>query len=353
MLYIIKHREVFMGVPEQNFLRYYMKLNSSQLESWKKNNNINDIKFALIYGPDEGGVEISARSIAKSFANGNEVQLNKFDFKAIKGDFSLLVDELSSVSLFGEQKVIVVADCPQTLPKEMLEYLSKANFTAKLILKSAELKPTSNLRKLAETTKDALSIACYKEDLRQIESYIRSFLEERGAKFESYVIPVLAQIMPSNKLFIANELEKLITYKMGEVITLESVEDIISDSQEVGLDDLCVAVALKQKAKTLKLIERAANTDTSFMLILRVLQRYFIRVLEVLSYIEAGMSVEISVGKLAPPVFYKQKDNMIKVCRAVRKEKILALNEDLVKLELECKKKPLDQYMLIGNYLNL
>ncbi len=329
-----------------------MKLNGNQLETWKKNNNMSDIKFVLVYGPDEGGIEINAASVAKGFANGRDAQLSKFDFKLVKDDFSMLADELASISLFGDQKIVILEDCAQSLPKAMLEYLEKANFAGKLILKAAELRPTSNLRKLAENTKGALSIACYKDDVRQIETYIRSFLQERGAKFESSVIPALAQILPANKLLIACELEKLITYKQGETITLESVEEAISDSQEVGLDDMCIAVALGQKAQILKLIERAINTDTSFMLILRVLQRYFNRVLEVLAHAESGMSVDMAVGKLAPPVFFKQKDNLIRICKTATKQKILALNADLVKLELDCKRKPVDQYMLISNFLN-
>lgn len=329
-----------------------MKINGNQLETWIKNNNISTVMFALVYGPDAGGVDINAARIAKAFDTTGNSSVTKFDFKDIKDDFSSLVDELSSVSLFGDTKIVMLEDCPQSLPKKMLEFLEKASFAGKLILKSGELRPTSNLRKLSENSTSALSVASYKDDVRQIEIYVRSFLQERGAKSDAAVVSVLAQILPPNKLLVACELEKLITYKFGEQITLKDVEDVISDSQEIGLDDLCVSVALGQKPQINKLIERAINTDISFMLILRVLQRYFVRVLDVLAYMEAGMGVDMAVGKLAPPVFFKQRDNLIRVCRLASKQKILTLTADLVKLELDCKRLPMDQYMLITNYLN-
>ncbi len=335
-----------------------MKLNGNQLETWIKNNKISDLKLVLVYGPDAGGVDVNASRVAKEFDLTGNSSITKFDFKDVKDDISTLVNELSSIPLFGDAKVIILENCPQSLPKAMVEFLSDAKFlndakfSAKLILKSHELRPTSNLRKLAENSKGALSIACYKDDIRQVEMFVRAFLQGRGARFEAQAVSVLAQILPPNKLLLTSELEKLIIYKHGELITLKDVEDVISDSQEVALDDLCVSVALGQKLQTNKLIERAMNTDTSFMLILRVLQRYFNRVLEVLAYMEAGLKVDVAVGKLAPPVFFKQKDNLIRVCKVETKQKVLKLISDLVKLEFDCKRLPLDQYMLIANYLN-
>ncbi|MCE2991389.1 MAG: DNA polymerase III subunit delta [Candidatus Jidaibacter sp.] len=328
-----------------------MKINGNQLEAWIKSNGISALLFALVYGPDEGGADINAARIAQEFAKTSASEISKIDFKEIKDDPSMLVTRLNSVSLFGDITILIIENCPQTLPKQMLEFLNKASFSGKLILKAGELRPTSNLRKLAENSEKALSIACYKDDQRQIEVYVRTFLQERGAKFDSAVISILAQVLPANKLVIASELEKLITYKSGEQITISDVQDVISDSQEAALDDLCVYFALGQKPQILKVLERAINTDTSFMLILRVLQRYLSRVLEVLSHKETGLSVDSAVLKLAPPVFFKQKDNLIRVCKALDQQKVLAMMQDLVKLELECKRLPVDQYMLISTYL--
>ncbi|MDF3047402.1 MAG: polymerase subunit delta [Candidatus Midichloriaceae bacterium] len=330
-----------------------MKINGNQLDSWIKSNGIGALLFALVYGPDEGGIDINAARIAKEFAKSSNSEISKIDFKEIKDDLSALSTKLNSVSLFGDGTILIIENCPQTLPKQMLEFLQKSSFSGKLILKAGELRPTSNLRKLAENSEKALSIACYKDDQRQIEIYVRTFLQERGARFDAAVTSILSQVLPANKLVIASELEKLITYKAGEQITVSDVQDVISDSQEAALDDLCLYFALGQKPQILKVLQRAINTDTSFMLILRVLQRYLSRVLEVLAHKESGLSIDSAVLKLAPPVFFKQKDNLIRVCKVLNQQKVLAMMQDLVKLEFECKRLPVDQYMLISKYLTL
>lgn len=331
-----------------------MKLTSHQFSSWKKNNKFAALSFVLIYGPDQANVDLLALQATKDFqVSSQESDISKYDFKSVKDDFSQIFDELNNTSLFGDLKIVVLNGCPQSLPKKFLDFLSAAKFVGKLVMKADELRPTSNLRKLAENHPHGLSIACYKDDVKQIQLFIRCYLQDNKAKFDDNVPQMLAQLLPNNKLIIIEELNKLMLYKLGENISLHDVELAVSDMHELAIDDLCLAIAQNNKSAILRLLSQAENHDVSFMLILRTLQRYFGRVLEVLSNTSNGLSLNSAIAKLSPPVFFKQKDNLTNVCTISSVQKILALNADLVKLELSCKRSSLDAYVLINNFFSL
>lgn len=202
--------------------------------------------------------------------------------------------------------------------------------------------------------KNALSIACYKDDPKQIEGFVSTYLTAQGVKFDADVPSILANILPSNKMVIKSELEKLVTFNNKDgALTAEDIRDVISDSQELALDDLCVAVALSNKVAILKAMEVATQTETNYMLVLRVLQKYLNRILDVYSKTAEGLSIDMAIAKLSPPVFFKQKDNLIRVCKTLDKDKVLSMLSDIVHLELECKKRNIDQLLVISNFFTL
>lgn len=331
-----------------------MKLNSIQLEMWLKKNNVESFKIFVVYGQDEGGIDIATQSIIKAISAGSEATINKFNFKDVKDDASMLAMELNSVSLFEDKNIVIVEECGQGFAKAVMEYLKEAKFSSYLILKGTDLKPASGIRKLGEDGANCVSVACYKDDPRQLEGFISTYLSAQGIKFEPDVPAMLANIMPSNKMIIQSELEKLITFNNKDgAITSEDVREVISDSKELALDDLCVAVALSNKARIVKSMDLAINNEISYVMILRVLQKYLNRILDVYSKVEGGLTVDMAIAKLSPPVFFKQKDNLIKVCKTLDKNKVLSMLSDVVYLELECKKRNIDQLVVISNYFTL
>lgn len=328
-----------------------MKLNANTIEAFLKNLS-NTIKTFLIYGPEEGLIQITSNRLVAHFSSDNEVIVIKYDFKDIKDSPQLLREELSTSSLFGEKKLILIENCTASVSKEFGLFIQNNISDTKLIFISGELGPSSTLRKLFETAASCAAIACYKDDPIQMQRFISQYLSARNFKFDNDVPVVLSEILPSNRLLVSNELEKLITYNFYEKqIEFDDVIHVIHESSEVGLDELCVGFINKDQVLIQKNISRMLSENTNFMLIIRVLQKYVSRIIEVISHQEQGLSIDQAIAKLAPPVFFKQKDNLVKCARSINQAKAFQLMDSLLKLEIQSKSIGFAPETLVHNFL--
>ncbi len=330
-----------------------MKLNANIIDTWLKNVP-KSLQFFLIYGPELGQIKLIADKLVKHFGSQEtDLNISNISFSKIKDDISLLTDEIASTSLFGGRKIIVLDDAPAALPKGMLELLKSPRGNAIVIFLSEELKPTSSLRKNFETLENCISIACYKDDSTTMQKYIREYLTQKNIEFSADIPSLLAESLPANRMLVNSEIEKLITYKEGDEspINSEDVVNVITEASEISLDELCNAIALKDPKLTQKCIEQLIQEDKNFVFVIRVLLKYFMRLFEIKASIEQGASVVDAVGKLRPPVFFKQKDTLIKNCRLVSNDRIKLVLNTLLKLELQCKNTFVSPELLTFNSL--
>ncbi|MFN8832248.1 MAG: DNA polymerase III subunit delta, partial [Alphaproteobacteria bacterium] len=303
-----------------------MKINSGQLNVWLKSNHLAAYKLFLVFGPDEAGVSYNTSCIEKGLMALEEASIVRIAFKEIKDNISSLADHLNAQSLFGEKTIIALSDVPTSTGKQFLDFVKTKSWHNRLILISEDLKPASALRKLGETDKDILTVACYKEDARQIEGFISAYIKEQGYNADMDVPSEIARVMPTNKMLIKNELDKLMLYKLDEKrLTIEDVIEVLSNGKELELDNLCVAVALKRAALVKSELERAEHDEISPIMILRVLQKYCVRLKDIVAAKEKGTNVEAYIAKLMPPVFFKAKDNLVAVAKKVSYQQVLEL----------------------------
>lgn len=75
------------------------------------------------------------------------------------------------------------------------------------------------------------------------------------------------------------------------------------------------------------------------------------RILEVYAATEQSKSIEQGVSSLTPPVFFKQKDNLIKIIKSVPAPHIKTTLKKLLQLELDCKNTRIDPQVLVCNFL--
>ncbi len=330
-----------------------MKLNANIIDTWLRNIPKN-LQFFLVYGPELGQIKLIADKLIKSFSS-QETDLNvsSIPFNKLKDDLSLLTDEIASTSLFGGRKIIVLDDAPATLPKGMTDILKSPRGNAIVIFLSEELKPTSSLRKNFETLGNCISIACYKDDSTTMQKYIREYLTGKNAEFTADIPSLLAESLPANRLLVNSEIEKLLIYKEGDESPINSsdVVNVVTDGSEVSLDELCNSIALKDAKATQKCIQQLIQEDKNFVFVIRVLLKYFMRLYEIKASIEQGISVLDAVGRLRPPVFFKQKDNLIRTGKIVSNEHIKKVLDSLAKLELHCKNTIADPELLTFNTL--
>ena len=132
----------------------------------------------LIYGPDHGAISTLANKLASKIVKdpSDPFSATTVDNSRIEQEPTLIYDEMSAISLFGDKKLILFRNAENN--KESLEAIEsavngipegakKASF---LIVTAGDLPPTSALRKFYDAHESCASIACYVEDERDLSA---------------------------------------------------------------------------------------------------------------------------------------------------------------------------------------
>lgn len=180
--------------------------------------------------------------IAKDFPIENIVHFN-LEENSIK----TVIEDLDTVSLFGE-KLVIVHNIDKLDDQEMLiKYLNNPSNNTLILTSNTELDKRKKITKiLKEKTK-------YKEFLNyNVENIIKENLEDY--KMSNMTINLLISYCSNNLLRIENELEKLKTYKFEEKeITEKDIENLVKKSFDATIFDLIDSINSNNKDKIFKI----------------------------------------------------------------------------------------------------
>ncbi len=299
-------------------------------------------KALLIYGIDDGLVRERAKIAIKAILQEAEsdvfakVELEESD---IISDPTRLADELSAVSMMCSKRVIIIRDAGDKLSKiidQAATYFHKDNF---LLVLAGELSSKSSLRAFFEKNNDAAAIACYRDEMRDVQSVIRKKFDEAGILYERSILDYLAGQLGNDRYVTYQELEKLITYAGDEKkLSLNDAQMLVDYNQDTQLDALINAVADRNILNLEKNLSQHLREGTQPIMYLRSLQRYFNRLYSIRSQMEeSGQSAEMIVSGLRPPVHFKQKDHLIRHINNWNIENIVKALKILISAELDSK----------------
>ncbi|MFC1598606.1 DNA polymerase III subunit delta [Patescibacteria group bacterium] len=109
----------------------------------------------------------------------------------------------------------------------------------------------------------------------QINHWITSEIKNREGEIDKSAIPLLAATIGNDLWQISNEIDKLISYKSGQVITGEDIETLVKAKFDDDIFKLIDALANKNKKDALRLISEQINAGANEMYLLTMLIRQF------------------------------------------------------------------------------
>ena len=152
-----------------------MKVHANQyLQFLNKDYNNHNIIF--LYGTNDGLVNMLFRDTIKSLKidENNPFLVSKIDGNEIKENPSVLSDNLATITMFGEKKVILL-NLLYTTITQTIEKLISDNITQKyndfvLIIKAGSLSSKSNLIKFLQALNNCILVPCYDEEPDKIKT---------------------------------------------------------------------------------------------------------------------------------------------------------------------------------------
>lgn len=331
-----------------------MKLISSNIQSLFGNKPLPQL--ILIYGPEEAEVNVSKQKIIRFLqkSEAEEIEVINIPYAVVRENPIALRDEMASLSLLNNKRVIVVTDAAATISKDLIEVIKRSKGSSTVIFIAGDLSKSSSMRKFFEEEINILAIACYKPDQMRLKKLVREYLDKEGFKYQNEIVDTIVEILPANEHIIRNELNKLSIY-LGQQkqIAYEDIINAIGVNAEISLDDLCAALVAGNVNQVQKYLNSLQSADVNFMLIIRVLANFLVKVIKLKSLIEEGKNLEQAIFSLKPPVFFKQKDNLVTAAKKLSLDQALLLFKIMVDIELKCKKGLAQPEVILNQELSL
>lgn len=262
--------------------------------------------------------------IAKEFPIENIVHFN-LEESSIKA----VIEDLDTVSLFGEKLVIAYNINSLEDPEILIKYLDNPSNNTLILTSQTELDKRKRITKiLKEKTK-------YKEIINyNVENIIKENLEDY--KMSHMAINLLISYCSNNILRIENELEKLKIYKLEEKeITEKDIENLVKKSFDANIFDLIDSINANNKDKIFKIYDELIKEGETEEKIMYTIANHYRLLYQVSEKIKTKSDDEIiKEYKMHPYRLTKLKEQT----RMMNQNQILHILKDLSDIDIGIKK---------------
>lgn len=269
-----------------------------------------DIRFFLLYGPDEAGSAALARRLER--AVGADAERIDLEGSALKSDPARLADEAASISLFGGKRWIRIQPAGDEITVAVQGLLEAATAGNPVVAVAGALRATSSLVKLATDSKLAMAHPSYVPDVGDAAKIAETLGRDAGLRLPRDVARAIATACGNDRAVMAQEIEKLALYldaapdRPAEA-TPEALEAIGAASNEGELGKLVDAVMGGHPARVAGEVARLAQSGLEGIPLLRAIFRRVVVLVGLRADIDAGMSPADAVDKRGKAIFFKEK----------------------------------------------
>jgi DNA polymerase-3 subunit delta len=230
----------------------------------------------FLYGPDTYRSRQKLNEIIEHYQKIHKSGLNLKILDLKEGNFQDFQNEVQSVSMFAEKKLIVLKDA-----------LGNKNFLENFLKNSKKFVESKDIilfYEKGEVPKDKFTEFLKKYGKSQefqllneerLKNWIIKEFESYKVKIEPKALELLISYVGSNLWQMSNEIRKLVNYKRGEKIKKEDVELLVKPKIETDIFKTIDALASKDKKQALELIHKHLEKGDSPLYLLSMINFQF------------------------------------------------------------------------------
>jgi DNA polymerase-3 subunit delta len=282
--------------------------------------------LVLVYGPDDGLVAERARRIVET-AGGRAADPFSFvrlDGAAVADDPARLIDEATTVSLFGDRRIVWVRDGGnRNLLPAVQPLLDAPPTDALVVIEAGDLKKGTGLRKKIEDHPAAVAIACWSDGAADLARLIDEETTASQLTIDRDARELLESLLGADRLASRGEIRKLCLYAQGRGrITLADVTAIVGDASAFALDELIDATAGGDVAGAESRLRRLIAGGTPASVAGTALIRHFQLLERARAEVRPGRGAAEVVAALQPPVFFRRREAITRQITAWSPERL-------------------------------
>ena len=285
----------------------------------------------LIYGENCGLIA----EIKKKLKDKNKLnKILNFTQDEIIKDQSLLSKEIENTSLFEDKKIIFITE----VNDKILNIIDKNinNFYQdKIYLFGNVLEKKSKIRSFFEKRKTCDVVPCYKDS----EINLRKIINKKLYGFKglnNQIIEALIENSNLDRVKINNEIEKIKTFFKDKIININDLNNLINYREDSNFDIIKDTALIGNKGLTNKLLSTTSLELEKMPLYINILNQRLNKLNEILNFTDIK-DITKKVDFIKPPIFWKDKPNLIKQAEVWSKNKINTAMNKTYQLELNIK----------------
>jgi DNA polymerase-3 subunit delta len=306
-----------------------------------------DIRAAVIWGRDRGGIRERADALARKLVPRPD---DPFDVALLTetdldGDAARLPDELSALSLMGGRRLVRLklsgdkAAADRAAAEALKAHCEGAyNPEAFFLIESGPLDRGSALRKAAETAKAAASIAVYEDETGDVARMVREALAADQVNLASDALELFVARLPRERGVARREIERLALYLgpgSGRTATAADLTDFLGVEPEASLSDAALDAFGGRATQSYASLRRARAEGETGPAVVRALGMHLNR-LRRASILSAAGASPAEAAKAAG-VFWKQEREFLRQLRAWKGPELDEVQPDVLDADRACK----------------
>ena len=294
---------------------------------------LDNYKYFLFYGENEGFKEESLISITK-----NKKNINHYLENEILNNEENFLETLMSKSFFDNEKVIVIKKASEKIFKIIEEIINKELEDISIIILAGELTKKSKLRNLFEKRNSLVCSAFYNDNYQSLNFIINDFLKDKNIPFSREMINLLIERCNGSRLHLKNELTKIENFAFNnKKITYEDIYKLTNLSDNYHISELVDNCLAKNKNKLIKIINENNFSNEEVISILRIFLYKSKRLYDLKKQCK-DENIENVISSFKPPIFWKDKEIVKQQLNNWTLEKIKFLLIEINKTEVLIKK---------------
>ena len=269
-----------------------------------------DIRFFLLYGPDEAGSVVLGKRLER--AMGDEAERIDLDGPVLRDDPARLSDEAASFSMFGDRRWIRISGIGEESLAAVTALLEAEAAGNPVIATAGALKGTSKLLKLALDSPQAMAFASYQPDAREAEQIAAAMAREGGLRLPPELAKRIAELTNGDRALMGGEIEKLILYLDASPdhpreATPEALDALSAGNPDADAAPLVNAVLGGELKAMHRELGRLAEAGTAMAAVLRPLLTRAMLLANLRSSFDESGRLDAAVEAAGKQIFWKEK----------------------------------------------
>ena len=298
----------------------------------QKIETIGNHNIFLFYGENEGlKKEFKEKLIT---LHKEEEILNLFQDDIIKNK-DILINEVINKSLFNEKKIIFINQASDKV-LDIIEEIADNIKEERIFLFSDVLDKKSKLRNYFEKSKSCGIVACYQDNEMTIRKLIFKKLSAcQGLTNE--VVNFIIQNTGLDRNKINNEIDKIMSFFKDKKIDLKTIDLLLNIRSSDDFNVLKDEALNGNKINTNRLLADTVFEDENNVYYLNLINQRIKKLSEIDNIKKDNSDIESIISNLKPPVFWKDKPQIIMQSKKWDKAKLQEALKKTYNLEIEIK----------------